>query len=443
MTFRRFAAFSFVVAALAAAAAPASASASRYVAIGDSIAGAQDSYVDRYAAQLGITDVHKVISFGTAAQVASSVLPSAVVLIDDPTDTTVVTVHLGGHDYLANNCPNGLNRPDCDFPDGLHAVLSRLRTALDADPGPEQFLVLAPYNPASGLGNATERAIDAGARGADGRIDSTAHGDDWGMTDVMGWLACRSGATLVDPWAAFKFGGRSLMADEVHPNAAGQAVLTALVGDPAAGGPTPGCPLTTPFADIGSDSGDGRAHGTVEPRLAAARWWFEYGPTAAYGRSTPVAQLKASAGPRAVAADLPWSASATRLHVRLVVENGVGRQASADGVVRKPPRPRLRALLSGRGRRSDVLAHGVPLRIFSTGTSVTVRGRLQSRGRDPLVLNRRVAWKAGATRNVRVALTTGGRRLVRRARRPRLALTLLARGPGGASRLVRLPVRLR
>jgi hypothetical protein len=45
---------------------------------------------------------------------------------------------------------------------------------------------------------------------------------------------------------------------------------------------------------------------------------------------------------------------------------------------------------------------------------------------------------AGSTRDVRVALTARGRRLLRDAIRPRLALTLTAAGPGGVSRPVRL-----
>ena len=444
MRIGRVAAVCLALAAPAVVTLPATASASRFVAIGDSIAAAQGSYVDRYAARLGIDDVHRLTSGDRASQAVHSVLPAAVALIDDGTDTTVVTVQIGGHDYLTHNCDGGWNRPTCDFADALNALLKRLRTALDADPGPEQFLVVAYYNPASGLGNPTEHMFDVGLRGADGRIDTTAHGDDWGLTDVTGWLACRSGATLVDPWAAFKAGGQSLMADTLHPTPAGQAILADLLGDPSAGGPAPGCPLTPPFAVTGADSGDGRAHGIVEPRLAAARWWFEYGRTPAYGRSTPVEHLPGSAGPRAVAADLPPSEPGTGYHVRLVVENDLGRNTGEDRVVITPGRPRLQASLRGRRLRSVVLAHGVGLRIHSTGRSVRIRGRLRRSHHDPLVLRARLPWTAAATtRNVRVTLTPHGRHLVLHTRRPRLALTLVAEGPGGISRPVRLSLRLR
>ena len=442
MSIRGFAALSVALVSLGVAACPAAASSPRLVAIGDSIAAAQGSYVDRYAARLGIADVRKLTSGDTAAQAVRSVLPTALALIDDETDTAVVTLQIGGHDYLTHNCDAGWNRPSCDYADGLYTLLTRLRTALDADPGAEQFLVLAYYNPASGLANDTERMFDLGLRGADARIDTTAHGDDWGMTDVMGWLACRSGATLVDPWAAFKAGGQSLMADTLHPNATGQAILTDLLANPTAGGPTPPCPLTTPFAVTGSISGNGQAHGAVEPRLAPTRWWFEYGPTTDYGQSTPVEALPASAGPRAVSADLPASALGTSLHVRLVVENAVGRNAGEDRVV-MPGRPRLSARVRGRGLRRVVLARGVALRISSTGSSVSIHGRLRSNHHHPLVLRARLPWTAGATRHVRVALTARGRHLLRHTLRPQLTLTLLARGPGGHSRHVRLSLRLR
>ena len=417
--------------------------AGRYVAIGDSIAAASGSYVDRFAARLAVADVHKLTSGDTAVQASRFELPAALALIGDGSDTTVVSLQIGGHDYLSGNCNGDWNRPTCDFADGLNALLAGLRTALDADPGAEPLLVVAYYNPASGLANATERMFDAGLRGSDGRIDTSAHGDDWGQTDVIGWLACRYGATLVDPWAAFKVGGQSLMADQVHPNATGQAVLTDLLSDPAAGGPTPSCPPTTPFAVTDADTGDGQAHGVVEPRLIAARWWFEYGPTAAYGRSTPVGLLTPSAGPRAVTAHLPASAPNTRFHVRLVVENDRGRAAGEDRLVTIPGPPALHASLRGRRLRSRILAHGVALRIRSTGRVVTVRGWLRRRGDDPLVLHARLPWTAGATRTIRVPLTARGRRLLRHAARPRLTLRLLASGPGGRSRPVRLSLPVR
>lgn len=426
------------------AGAPASASAAgRYVAIGDSIAAASNSYVDRYAARLGIADVRKLLTYDTAVKAVGSVLPTAVTLIGDETDTVVVTLQIGGHDYLENNCYGDFNRPTCDFADGLNDLLGGLRAALDADPGDERLTLVGYYNPASGLGNTLERDFDLGFLGTDGRVDTSAHGDAWGYTDVTAWLACRYAAAYVDPWAAFKAGGQALMADPLHPNPTGQQILAELVGDPSAGGPPQTCPPTTPFATTDPDRGDGRARGSVEPRLAPARWWFEYGPTAAYGSSTPVGKLQGSAAPRAVAARLPASPPNTVFHVRLVVENDRGRHAGEDRVVTIPEPPQLRAALRGQARRRLVLARGVALRIRSTGTSVAVRGWLRRRGRDPLVLDARLHWFPQTTRTVRVTLTTRGAWLLRRATRPRLALRLTATGRSGTSKPVRLSLRLR
>jgi hypothetical protein len=413
------------------------------VAIGDSIAGASDSYVERYAARHGITDVHRLISGDTAAQALASELPPALALIGDASDTTVVTVQIGGHDYLSKNCDADWNLPSCDFADSFVALLDGLRTALAADAGSERFVVVAYYNPASGLGGELERSYDRGLRGTDGVLDTAAHGDAWGLTDVSAWLACRRGAVLADPWPAFKAGGQTLMADSLHPTAAGQELLADVVDDPATGGPAPACPLTTPFAQTAADAGDGQAHGVVEPRLAAARWWFEYGPSTAYGSATAVAELAPSAGARAVAAPLPATGGATVFHVRLVAENDRGRFAGADRVVVMAQTPELAAQLRGDRSRSMILRRGVRLHVRTTGTSLDVRGRLRRRGRDPLVLSKRLGWTAGTERNVRVRLSARGRSLLRARRRPRIALTLVARGPGGVSQPLRIVFRVR
>jgi hypothetical protein len=426
-----------------AAATPATAGADgRYVAIGDSIAGATDSYVDRFAARQGIADVHKLISGATASQALTSVLTDARRLIDDPTDTTVLSVQIGGHDFLTGNCPDGWNRPTCDYADSVAALLRDLRASLAADPGDERFLVVAYYNPSSGLRDARERMIDAGLHGTDGRIDTSGHGDAWGMTDVLGWLACRQGATLVDPWPAFHAGGQALMADTLHPNAAGHALLADLLERPEAGGAARACPPTTPFATTGDDGADGVARGVVEPRLAPARWWFEYGRTPAYGHATAPRALPPSAGARAVTAVLPVRGATTTYHVRLVTENDRGRFAGEDRTLTAPALPVVDAALSRPPTRRDVLAAGIPLRIRTSGTSVAVRARLRRRGPDPVIVHTRRNWTPGATRDITAALTRRGRRLVRATPDARIVLRVVAQRGGRTSRPSRLVVRL-
>ncbi len=421
-------------------AAPAGAAADgRYVAIGDSLTGPADSYVVRLAEREGITDVQTIASSSRAVDRGPEVR-RAVALIADPADTRLVTVGVGGNDFLWGNCVGGWNDPTCDYADGLQAILSPLRRALDGDPGAERLLVLGYYNPASGAGDDRERTLDLGLRGADGRIDSAAHGGDWGMTDVIGWLACRNGATLADAWPAFKAGGRALIgSDGIHPTSAGQAALADVFSDPASGGPTPPCPPTVAFATTGPDERDGRVHGIVEPRLAPARWWFEWGATADYGHTTPPQELAPSAGPRAVAADLP--AAAGVYHVRLVTENAVGRSAGADQQVEVRP-PTLEAGLHGRHTRAGVLRRGVALRIASDGTSVDLHGVLRRRGRDVTAFETSVRWTPGRLRTLRVPLSRG-RRLLRTAAGARLVVALTARRGMAASAPIRLRVDLR
>jgi hypothetical protein len=421
---------------------PSAEAAGRYVAIGDSIAGRDGSYVDLVAARRGITDVQRFISGETAAGALTSVLPSALAAIGDATDTEVVTVQIGGHDFLRGHCAADWNRPSCDFADSLAALLGETARALDADPGSERFVLVTYYNPASGLGDERERSIDRGLLGADGRVDTAAHGDDWGLTDVSSWLACRRGAAVADPWAAFKSGGQALMADTLHPTTGGQTLLADLVerAEPSITGRS--CPATTPFAATDPDEGDWHAHGVVEPRLSAARWWFEYGPSNSYGAATPVRDLAPSAGARAVEAALPARPAGTSYHVRLVAENALGRFAGRDHVVVMPAPPELVARVRRRSRRS-VLAHGVALRIRTTGTTVKVRGRLRRPGHDPVALRRRLAWDASTARTIRIPLTARGRRLLRRPAQARLAITVGATGPGGVAEPVRLTLRIR
>jgi len=107
---------------------PSASAAGRYVAIGDSIAGSAGSYVDIVAARRGITDVQRLISGETAAGALRSVLPSALASIGDPSDTEIVTVQIGGHDFLTGHCNTDWNRPSCDFADSLAVLLDKTRT---------------------------------------------------------------------------------------------------------------------------------------------------------------------------------------------------------------------------------------------------------------------------------------------------------------------------
>ncbi|MCU0313907.1 MAG: hypothetical protein MUC84_07600 [Solirubrobacteraceae bacterium] len=85
--------------------------------------------------------------------------------------------------------------------------------------------------------------------------------------------------------------------------------------------------------------------GAVAPRLVAGNWWFEYGPTAAYGSSTAPQPVGAGeAGDVAVSAALTGLPPATAIHYRVVAETPKGRSAGDDATFTtlaapQPPAP--------------------------------------------------------------------------------------------------------
>jgi hypothetical protein len=121
---------------------------------------------------------------------------------------------------------------------------------------------MAYYNPASGLGDDgqpySERIADRGLLGTDLVVDcEITAGTGVGLNDVISQEAGRRGVLVADPYLAFKAGGQSFMADDVHPNDAGHAAIAA-----AFRGASPVCPeageLPTPSPPPSNDFGFGR-----------------------------------------------------------------------------------------------------------------------------------------------------------------------------------------
>lgn len=320
-----------------AAAAPANAVAGgRYIGMGDSVAGGTNSYVDRFGQWLtdnrGITDVQKIAMGGeTSSSILGSQLNRALDLINDPTDTQVVSVDIGGNDAQNGICRGGqVNDPSCPYADNLASLLRQLNAALANDPGDESVLVMGYYGTMN-LPGVTPADVEIWLRGSDAKVDTSAHGKAWGMSDVAGWVACRYGGTFVDAFQPFNDnGGQALMADGTHPNAEGQALLAGLFQDPSRGGPAPTCPETAPFVTHIPWTGGPDLRGIVEPRLADATWWVEYGPTTSYGSATAPQTVTAAAGARAVSRVVPADAC----HARFVVESPRGRSVSDDSLLR-------------------------------------------------------------------------------------------------------------
>jgi hypothetical protein len=203
-----------------------------YVALGDSVAAVSGSYVDRlfshYQSALGVTRLSNRSRSGeTSSSIRTSgQLASALADINAPSDTRVVTINIGGNDLF--DCAD--DWASCAFRSNLSSTLSDLSSALDADPGPEALIVMAYYNPASGLGGEApfsgEWWFERQLFGTDLVIDcEIAAGPRVGAIDVTFQEGRRHETLVADAYTAMKQGGQDFMAGPRHPNDAGHAAI--------------------------------------------------------------------------------------------------------------------------------------------------------------------------------------------------------------------------
>ena len=171
-----------------------------------------------------------------------------------PGDVGLVTLDIGGDDLLPL-----LKKPPCAInPGGLACqgevatalasfgpnygyIVASLRGALTYDPAP--LLVMTYYNPFSGTGSAYEPAVDLALLGLDGVIDCAAWGNPYnvGLNDLIACIGWDAGATVVDVYPDFagrgaRGAGRGALLThieegDIHPNAAGHAVIAAAFRD--------------------------------------------------------------------------------------------------------------------------------------------------------------------------------------------------------------------
>ena len=72
---------------------------------------------------------------------------------------------------------------------------------------------------------------------------------------------------------------------------------------------------------------------TVDPQSVATTWWFEYGPTAGYGQTSPHVVIPAGSGAAVpVSADIAGLAAGGTVHYRVVAANAGGTTSGADRV---------------------------------------------------------------------------------------------------------------
>jgi lysophospholipase L1-like esterase len=230
-----------------------------YIALGDSLAwgdGAsvpeRNGYVPRFANHLrgeshGDADtlVNLAVRGATTGDLLATQLPNALVLIGEPeTDTSVVTLSVGGNDLLdlindptdpcivdatSATCQSLLFLAMGQVASNMPVILGMLDAALEDDPGDETVFVLLPYNAFSGTGHPLEALIAQVMRGPDLAFDCTVAPATYGLDDILGCTAVAFGAIPVDSYPLFD--GRTLELTHmgegfnVHPNDDGYEVI--------------------------------------------------------------------------------------------------------------------------------------------------------------------------------------------------------------------------
>lgn len=259
-----------VCSAVGAASSSAASAGRLYVAMGDSVTRccslSGQQYPERFfkvLEQRGAADRLENVGVGgeTSSSIRGAQLSQATALIADPrTDTTVLTLDIGGNDLLRSpGCSAGA--PDfslaaCqptlqNFTANYTALLDSLLAALAADPGSERLIVVPYYNPSSGRAGQDAAAANTALvlLGADGRLDCAGQGAALGLNDIVACVGAQHGAGYADPYPAFLGKGDQWFADTVHPNDAGHAAiadaLAAALGPVgASGAPTLSVPGT-------------------------------------------------------------------------------------------------------------------------------------------------------------------------------------------------------
>jgi len=142
---------------------------------------------------------------------------------------------------------------------------------------------------------------------------------------------------------------------------------------------------TVPDVHTGGAAGS-TAHGAVDPENQPTQWYFEYGPTAAYGAIANGGSLPGDDSLHQVAAELPGLVPGRLYHYRLVAANTHGITTGRDRTFRTPGRAAATGTVTG-------------LRVkpgkFRRGRSANIRFKLSTRATVTLTFERRTrrGWK--------------------------------------------------
>jgi lysophospholipase L1-like esterase len=216
-----------------------------YVAMGDSVATTGDPvrYPERFFSYLNLNGAANnleniAVGGATSGDLRGDQLTTGRALIDDPaTDTTVVTVDIGGNDILHQpSCyPPGpsFNLTSCQptlaqFSTNFTFILDSLNDSLAGDPGSEQLIVMAYYNPWSGDGPpSADNNAQLVLLGTDRALDCDGSGEQIGLNDRIACIGSEHQARLADAYPPFVGHGAigDYFFDDIHPNGAGHQAI--------------------------------------------------------------------------------------------------------------------------------------------------------------------------------------------------------------------------
>jgi hypothetical protein len=350
----------------------------------------------------------------------------------------------------------------------------------------------------SPTGRATVNLVNVIARGFVGlkaHTDSTGAEATINVTHTNYIAAIKTGtyATIVD------YGGNQLAAPSFanwpkgdYRQAPGSVTIAAGLGDADNGTlDVEGDPRNLGTVDIGADefvsapaattgAADAvtdhsvRLSGSVDGHGGPTSYRFDYGPTTAYGHSTPTAGAGAGAGTGTVTAKLDGLSPATTYHYRLVATNSGGVTKGADRTFTTPPQaappptqtsppPAPQPPTTSPAPPAQPFA-GVELvsrKLTYARRSITVRLRCAAgtvgrcSGRTKVTARRRASARrvtlgrarffiaAGKRARVRVRVSRSGQRLLGSTRRLRGRAVNAARDGTGRSKTTRAAVTIR
>gem|GEM_PF-2397713 len=179
-------------------------------------------------------------------------------------------------------------------------------------------------------------------------------------------------------------------------------------------------------------------NGSVNPMGRKTTYRFEFGPTTAYGSSTPAAGAGSGASSSAVSAGIAGLSSSTTYHFRLVATNAAGTERGADEVFTTaavPPAP------PPPGRQGTAVVGGVRVRHGSAfvklscqggpckgSLSLTVRVRIHGHAKVRSIGGASFTIAAGDRATIAVRLNGLGRKLLAAAGRRGVKVTLTGKG---------------